>query len=115
SGTVTVVDVLIPVAIDQTYSYRVPADLSLDLGDFVEIPLGTRRTYGVVWEVQRSPGGGANLKTILARRPLPPLRKPLRELVDWVARWTLMPRGMVLRMAARAPDHAAPHAVRLRA
>ena len=28
----------------------------------------------------------------------------MRDFVDWVARWTLAPRGMVLRMATRAPE-----------
>ncbi len=108
----TVVEVLIPVAIDQAYSYRVPPNLSLEVGDFVEVPLGTRRTYGVVWDLTRAPGAGANLKAVLERRSLPPLQKPLRDLIDWVARWTLMPRGMVLRMAIRAPESGGPEPVR---
>ncbi len=40
----------------------------------------------------------------------PPLRAPLRDFIDWVARWTLSPRGMVLRMAIRAGEVAAPPA-----
>src|SRR5438876_334223 len=34
----------------------------------------------------------------------PPLREELRKLVDWVANYTLSPRGMVLRMALRMGD-----------
>ena len=47
---------------------------------------------------------GDNLKSIAAIRDWPPLRQPLRDFVDWVARWTLSPRGMVLRMAIRAHE-----------
>jgi primosomal protein N' (replication factor Y) len=41
------------------------------------------------------------------------LRKPLREFLDWLAAWTLTPRGMALRMGVRAPDHAGPEPIRL--
>src|SRR5450631_3439544 len=107
-----VADVLPPVAVDVSYSYRVPAGLVVAPGDFVEIPLGSRTTTGVVWALRE--GGGDNLKPVQRRRDLTPLRKPLRDFVDWVARWTLAPRGMALRMAIRAPDAApAPAAPRL--
>ncbi len=57
--------------------------------------------------------GAANLKEIIAKRDLPSLDEPLRRLVDWIARWTLAPRGMVLRMGIRAPDAAGPEPIRL--
>ena len=97
-----VADVLVPVAVDTAYSYRVPAGLRLEPGQFVEVPLGTRIATGVVWATRA--GGGDNLKSIAEVRDWPPLRQPLRDFIDWVARWTLAPRGMVLRMAMRAPE-----------
>ena len=42
------VDVLVPVALDQTYSYRVPAEFDLAAGDIVAVPLGAREAIGVV-------------------------------------------------------------------
>jgi primosomal protein N' (replication factor Y) len=107
-----VADVLAPVAVDIAYSYRVPAGMHLQSGQFVEIPLGRSHTTGVVWAV-REGAGGDNLKPIAQLRDWPPLRKPLLDLIDWVSRWTLAPRGMVLRMATRAPEAAAPPAARL--
>jgi primosomal protein N' (replication factor Y) (superfamily II helicase) len=100
-----VADVLVPVAIDQSYSYRVPAELDVAEGDFVEVPLGTRQTIGAVWEITEG-APGSNLKAVSARFDIPPLGARLRTFVDWVARWTLSPRGMVLRMCARAPFYA---------
>ena len=97
-----VADVLVPVAVDTAYSYRVPAGLRLEPGQFVAMPLGTRIATGVVWATRA--GGGDNLKSIVEVRDWPPLRKPLRDFIDWVARWTLSPRGGVLRMAVRAPE-----------
>jgi len=96
------VDVLAPVAVDTAYSYRVPEHFRLEPGQFVAAPLGTRIATGVVWATRA--GGGDNLKSIVAIREWPPLRQPLRDFIDWVARWTLAPRGSVLRMAVRAPE-----------
>ena len=71
-NTPRVADVLVPVAIDQTYSYRVPAELDLAEGDFVEVPLGTRQTVGAVWEITDG-ALGSNLKAVSARFDIPPL------------------------------------------
>ncbi|MCK7472839.1 MAG: hypothetical protein MZV49_03500 [Rhodopseudomonas palustris] len=38
-----VVDVLLPVALDHAYSYRVPAGRELQPGDVVSVPLGRAR------------------------------------------------------------------------
>jgi primosomal protein N' (replication factor Y) len=107
-GPPDVVDVLIPVAVDTAYSYRVPAGLKLTPGQFVAMPLGTRIAAGVVWATRS--GGGDNLKSIVEAREWAPLRQPLRDFIDWVARWTLAPRGAVLRMAVRTPEATAPPA-----
>ncbi len=106
-----IADVLIPVAVDQDYSYRIPEGMEIQPGDFVDIPLGTREASGVVWNVR--PGAGGNLKSIAAKRDLPSMRKPLRQFVDWLAQWTLAPRGMALRLAARAPDTSEPEKPRI--
>src|SRR5271167_1079364 len=100
------VDVLAPVAVDTAYSYRAPSEWKLVPGACVRMPLGARLATGVVWAVR--PAGGDNLKSVAATLDWPPLRPPLRDFIDWVARWTLSPRGMVLRMAIRAGEVAAP-------
>ncbi|MGA8584815.1 MAG: primosomal protein N', partial [Roseiarcus sp.] len=105
-GREVAVDVLAPVAVDTAYSYRAPSEWKLEPGACVRMPLGARLATGVVWAVR--PAGGDNLKSVAATVEWPPLRPPLRDFIDWVARWTLSPRGMVLRMAIRAGEVAAP-------
>src|SRR5258707_5746055 len=50
-----VVDVLVPVALDQTYSYRVPEGLELAPGDLVTVPLGARMATAVTWAENPKP------------------------------------------------------------
>src|SRR5689334_10846485 len=98
-----IVDVLVPVALDHAYSYRAPPELNLSVGDIVAVPLGPRDSVGVVWadDVAVRPGLHNRLKDVEAKLDYPPLREELRKFVDWVANYTLAPRGMVLRMALR--------------
>ena len=101
-----VVDVLVPVALDQAYSYRVPADMELAPGDVVAVPLGARDCLGVVWAENPNPNPRLHnrLKDVDAKVEVPPLKPELRTFVDWVSNYTLAARGMVLRMALRMGD-----------
>lgn len=101
-----VAEILIPLALDSAYSYAVPAGLDLSVGEVVQIPLGPRETVGVVWGVRQSPGG-SNLRPVTGRIDVPALPDALRELVDWLARYTLAPKGSALAMALRLPDETA--------
>jgi primosomal protein N' (replication factor Y) len=106
-----VVDVLVPVALDQTYSYRVPEGLELAPGDVVTVPLGARgETTGVVWAENDNPNPRFHnrMKDVVAKHDVPPLKDELRNFVDWVSNYTLSSRGMVLRMALRMGEHLGP-------
>ena len=109
-STMSCVDVLVPVALDQTYSYRVPGDLELSPGDIVSVPLGVRAATGVVWKdhVAINPRLHNRLRDIEEKLDLPPLKPELRHFIDWVADYTLAPRGMVLRTALRMGEHLGP-------
>src|SRR4030088_1370748 len=81
-----VVDILVPVALDQAYSYRVPDGMALAPGDLVSVPLGARTANGVVWAEIPAPNPRLDnrLKYIEERLDVPPLRPELRQFVDWV-------------------------------
>ena len=105
-----VVDVLLPVALDQTYSYRVGDAMEIAPGDLVRVPLGARAVTGVVWAENPTPNPRLDnrLKYIDERLDLPPLKGELRQFVDWVADYALGARGMVLRMCLRMADQLGP-------
>jgi primosomal protein N' (replication factor Y) len=102
-----VVDVLVPVALDRAYSYRVPEALELAPGDIVSVPLGAREATAVVWAENPKPNPRLDnrLKDVEEKLELPPLRSELRNFVDWVANYTIASRGMVLRMCLRMGEH----------
>src|SRR3954462_12440488 len=110
-----VVDVLVPVALNQAYSDRVPRGMELKPGDVVCVPLGPREVVAVVWAENANPDPRLHnrLKDVGEKLDVPPLKPELRSLVDWVANYTLSPRGMVLRMALRMGEHLGPERVRL--
>src|SRR3954463_1778691 len=98
-----VVDVLLPVALDQAYSYRVPDELTLAPGDLVSVQLGARVATGVVWADNANPNPRLDnrMKDVEERLALSPLQPVLRPFIDWVSGYTLAARGTGLRMALR--------------
>ncbi|HEX5845611.1 MAG TPA: primosomal protein N' [Rhodoplanes sp.] len=113
--TKRILDVLVPVALDHAYSYRAPDNVTLAPGDLVTVPLGPRECTGVVWGEQETPDQRLDnrLKDITYRLDIPPLRGELRRFIDWVADYTLSPRGMVLRMALRMGETLGPERARI--
>src|SRR6202035_4449853 len=115
SAATRIVDVLVPVALTQAYSYRVPRGMELKPGDVVGVPLGPREVLAVVWAENANPDPRLHnrLKDVAEKLDVPPLQEELRSLVDWVANYTLSARGMVLRMCLRMGEHLGPERVRM--
>jgi primosomal protein N' (replication factor Y) (superfamily II helicase) len=83
--------------------YRVPHGMGVEPGSIVVAPLGPRQLLGVAWEPERMPSdaevGDNRLRPLLAVADVPPLRAPLRRLVEWTADYYLAPPAAVVRMA----------------
>ncbi|WP_022687784.1 primosomal protein N' [Sphingomonas phyllosphaerae] len=83
--------------------YRVPHGMSVEPGSVVVAPLGPRQLLGVAWEPERMPSdaevGDNRLRNLLAVADVPPLRAPLRRLIEWTADYYLAPPAAVVRMA----------------
>jgi primosomal protein N' (replication factor Y) (superfamily II helicase) len=110
-----IVEVLVPVALDHTYSYGVPDGLELEPGDLVGVPLGASDTLGVVWTKDPAfdPRLDNRLKQVEGKLDYPPLTPELRKFIDWVADYTLTARGTVLRMCLRMGTQLGPERVRI--
>ena len=117
---VQTVPILLPVMVNQTYSYLTSNEglelafeetgrLDLSPGDFVLVPLGRQEKIGVVWhkeiepvneqgEVISKPLDPSKLKAVIERLDVPPLPLVSMRFAEWVAAYTLSPVGMVLKM-----------------
>ncbi len=82
--------------------YRVPAELRVEPGSIVVVPLGPRQLLGVAWEAERLPSNEVpddRLRPLVGIVDVPPLAAPLRRLCEWTADYYLAPLASVLRMA----------------
>ncbi|NBJ10383.1 primosomal protein N' [Microvirga arsenatis] len=100
--TSRIADVLIPLALDTAYSYAVPDSLGLKEGDVVQVPLANREVAGVVWGLREGQGG--NLKKVSGVIEAPNLSARMRKFLDWIAWYTLAPKGSALAMGLKIPD-----------
>ncbi len=92
--------VLLPLPLDKSYDYALPAGIIVKRGMLVRAPLGARKLIGVVWGAAR---GGVSQEKVKSAEPLLDGRMPeaLCDFVDWVAHYTLSPPGSVLGQALR--------------
>jgi primosomal protein N' (replication factor Y) len=97
------VPVLMPVALDQTYDYLLPDGVEAEPGSFVVAPFGRQSRIGIVWDRAFGEGGkpvaDKKLKAITELlADVPPLPPISLRFAEWMARYTLSPLGMVVRL-----------------
>src|SRR5438128_1284696 len=98
-----IADVLLPLALEGPYSYRVPEGMALEEGSYVIVPLGPRAIIGVVWGLKSEAPEGKTLRDVMERLDMAPMGVTHRKFIDWLAGYYLEPPGNVLRMALRSP------------
>src|SRR5690606_15255000 len=93
------VEVLLPKPFDHGFDYTVPADMPVQAGDYVRVPFGRQRLVGVVWGEGTQDVPAGKIKPIEEVLPhVPSMQEGIRKTIDWVSRYTLAPKGMVLKM-----------------
>jgi primosomal protein N' (replication factor Y) len=99
-----IVAVMVGVAVEGPYSYRVPPGMRVGRGSIVAVPLVGRLTLGVVWGPPKDMVAHNRLKDIAQVFEAPPLSEELLKLVEWVSRYTLAAPGMVMRAVLRSTE-----------
>ena len=99
-----IVAVMVGVAVEGPYSYRVPENMVVERGSIVAVPLGPRLILGVVWGAPKDNIAHNRLREVAQVYDVPPLSEELLRLVEWVARYTLAAPGQVLRGVLRSPE-----------
>ncbi|WP_353276719.1 primosomal protein N' [Wolbachia endosymbiont (group B) of Villa cingulata] len=90
------VDVLLPLPIDQLFSYAVEEDTEVSIGDYVVVPFGRKRLIGIVW--RESSKSDRELKFVEQKIDLPSIRPKLIEFAEWVAQYNVIPIGMLAKV-----------------
>ncbi len=98
--------VLLPLALDEPYDYLPPVDAAdghlLRAGQFVKVPLRNKDMVGVIWGTggsgKKPQIAAAKLRRAISLYDLPPLPDDHRAFIDWVADYTLAPKGAVLKL-----------------
>ena len=96
-----IADVLLPLALEGPYSYRIPAGMALEEGCYVAVPLGPRTLIGVVWALKAQAPEGTKLRDVIGRFDMPAMGEIHRKFVDWLADYYVEPKGNALRMVLR--------------
>lgn len=94
------VKVLLPLKLEAPFDYASPCDLPI--GTFAEVPLGRRRSVGVVWPDSTPPF--ETLKPVLATYDCPALPRVSIDFIDFMADYTLTPKGTLLNMVIPLTD-----------
>lgn len=91
-----IVNVLLPLPIDQLFSYAVEENTEVSVGDYVVVPFGKKRLIGIVWKY--SSKSDRELKFTEQKIDLPSIRPKLITFAEWVAQYNLIPIGMLAKV-----------------
>lgn len=92
--------VALPLPFDGLFTYKGPS--TLQEGDVVQVPFGARVLWGVIWEKGNSGIALSKIKTIFQVHPCLSMSLGLRRFLSFMAQYSLMPLGGVLKMALGA-------------
>lgn len=104
------VDVLLPLRLDRpfTYFFKKQEEQRLpEVGMLVEVSFRGKPVRGVIWNLLDSPPPShllPKIKPLLKVYDLPSFRASFCHLIEWVARYTLSPLGLVLKLALTSSD-----------
>ena len=89
--------VLLPNIFDYPFTYE--SDLNLTNGDFVEVPFGKSKIFGIVWgEFEKKNNKKFTIKKIVKKLDIPKLNRGFIDFISWFAKYNLVPKGMVLKL-----------------
>lgn len=98
------VSILIPLPVEELFTYIRPPAMQVEKGSWVEVPFGRRKLVGVVWDVSAVPTIAASkLKPVIRVFDMPPLHASMMKFITWVAEYNVSLPGLVLKMVMSVP------------
>ena len=90
--------ILIPNIFNHPFTYE--SSINLKVGDFVIVPFGKSKITGVVWdEFEKNNNKKFQIKNIIKKLDIVPLKKGTINFFNWFADYNLVPKGMALKLA----------------
>ena len=98
------VDVWVPIGHAHAFTYAVPDGQIVEVGSLVRVPFRKGDHIGVVAAFKDEAPANLKIKDIYEILPYPPLKKSYLDFLAWVARYTLTPVGLILKMGLSSPS-----------
>ena len=91
------VPILLPNIFNHPFTYK--SDINLKVGDYVVVPFGKSKITGVVWdEFEKKNNRSFEVKNVLKKLDVTPLKKTTIKFLNWFSEYNLIPKGMALRL-----------------
>ena len=89
--------ILLPNIFDYPFTYH--SNFELKIGDYVLVPFGKSKITGVVWdEFEKNSNKNFQIKNIIKKLDVTPLKKNTINFLNWFAEYNLIPKGMALKL-----------------
>jgi len=98
------IPVLFPKIFDFPFTYKSGISESLNSGDFVKAPFGTKEITGVVWPHEQKTEKNFKIKKISKKMNVKNLNPSMIEFISWFSKYNLVPLGLSLKMCLLNKD-----------
>lgn len=98
-------EVLLPLPFHKTFSYSYEGN-DVSIGQFVDVSFRNKIYKAVIWGIQEKIDEKLSykLKAISQIYPFPPLSERMIEFIEWMSKYTLTPKGQILKMTLSCPQ-----------
>ena len=97
-------EVLLPKIFGFSFTYN-SNNISLKIGDLVEVPFGKSKEIGVVWKNKNSVLKNIKIKNISKKIKGYSLDEKLINFIEWFSTYNIVPLGLVLKMVIGTKDN----------
>ena len=96
--------VLLPKIFDFTFTYN-SNNMSLKMGDLVEVPFGKNKEIGVVWKNKEEELKNIKIKNITKKIEKYSINKSLVDYIEWFSTYNMVSPGLTLKMVIGNKDN----------
>ena len=97
--------VLLPKVFNLTFTYTFEKKKNYKIGDIVEIPFGTKKEIGVIWNGTSILSKKIKIKSIKKKIDNYSLDRKLVKFIEWFSMYNMTPKGLVLKMCIGSNDN----------